>query len=36
VRDGVAEFISVDDFDSEELQAGVKRNAEAMQKVRAA
>lgn len=36
VRDGVAEFISVDDFDSEELQAGVKRNAEAMKKVRAA
>jgi acyl-CoA dehydrogenase len=36
VRDGVAEFISVDDFDSEELRANVVRNAEAMKPVRAA
>jgi acyl-CoA dehydrogenase len=36
VRDGVAEFISVDDFDSEELRANVSRNAEAMKSVRAA
>ena len=36
VRDGVAEFISVDDFDSEELRANVVRNAETMKSIRAA
>jgi len=36
VRDGVAEFIAVDDFDTEELRANVVRNAEQMKAVRAA
>jgi len=36
VRDGVAEFISVDDFDGEELRANVVSNAEKMKAIRAA
>jgi acyl-CoA dehydrogenase len=36
VRDAVAEFISVDDFDSDELKAGVAAKAEKMEASRAA
>ena len=36
VRDAVAEFISVDDFDGDELRAAVVRKAEKMQASKAA